>query len=373
MKRWLPFALMLSGCVMLPLAAPRVPAVHTDAAAPPADSRYRDYRGVIHVHTAYSDGTGTYATIGRIAARQGLDFLLVTDHNTLQPLRDGKEGWYPSATASPRTLVLAGEEVSAPDGHVLALGVTEPVNRGQSSQAMIEAITRQGGLAFLAHPHYGRRPWTNWAVSGYTGLELYNTVEDAGADRWARLALVGLLAAPDDFYRSLIRRPSETLARWDALLARGGRLTGIGAVDAHGLRMAPYRMLFQTVRTHLLMPELSKAAILEALRAGHAYFALELSGDAAGFVFRAEAGGATAGIMGDAVALRSGLTLLIFTPATAQVRLFKDGAPVEERRAQTWRYPVAAPGVYRVEAELHGRFWIASNPIYVRAAGASVP
>ena len=129
---------------------------------------------------------------------------------------------------------------------------------------------------------------------------------------------------------------------------------------------APYQALFKTVRTHLLMAELSKAAILNALRAGHAYLAADTVGDATGFVFRAESGDHITGIMGDEITWQPGLTLLMHAPTKARLRLFKDGALVEERRAQTWRYAVESPGIYRVEADLRRQFWIAANPIYVR-------
>ena len=367
--------LLAQGCAIAPIAAPRVPPVHGGVAPPTADARFHDYRGVIHIHTTYSDGTGTFEEIGRIAQRQGLDFLITTDHNTLQPLVDGKEGWYPSTDASPRTLVLAGEEVSAPEAHVLAIGVTQSVDRDQSTQQIIDAIQRQGGLAFLAHPQYRRRPVTNWQVHDYTGLEVYNFVEDAERTPKLQQTVVGLLAHPDAFYHSMIRRPQQTLARWDALLAAGRHVVGIGAVDAHGvrlgrLRVVPYDVLFKTVRTHLLMPALSKPMILEALRAGHAYLSIDLLGDATGCVFRAEADGRAVGIMGDAVPLTPGLTLLIYAPTTAQWRLFKDGRLVETRRAQVWRYPVDAAGVYRVEADLHRQCWIIANPIDVRQAAS---
>ena len=365
-------ALAASGCAIAPIAAPRVPQVHGSVAPPPADTRYHDFRGVIHIHTTYSDGTGTFEELGRIANRQGLDFLIVTDHNTLQAFLDGKEGWYPTDTASPRTLVLANAEISAPDAHVLAIGITTPVDRNQSTQAIIDAIERQGGLAFLAHPQYRKRPVAHWDVHGYTGLEVYNVVEDVERVPKLQHALVGLLAHPDAFYRSLLRRPTATLARWDTLLTGGQHVVGIGSVDAHGLqwfrlRIAPYGVLFKTVRTHLLMPELSKPAMLDALRAGHAYCSMELLGDATGFSFYAETDGRTLGIMGDIVKLEPDLALVIYAPTMARLRLFKDGQLLETRQTQLWRYPVTQPGVYRVEADLHRQFWIASNPIFVHA------
>ena len=376
---WLSLAVVAvfnGGCALLPISGSRVPAVRGDAAPPAADANLHEYRGVIHIHTTYSDGTGTYAEIIRTARQQRLDFLIVTDHNTLQAFDEHREGWYPpEATASTddgRTLVLANDEISAPDGHVVAIGVTQPVSRDQSSQAIIDAIEQQGGLAFLAHPHYARKPWTNWSVQRYTGMEIYNFAEDAATQHKLLLVLRGMACTPDAFYRRLIRRPTWNLAQWDRLLSEGGRIVGIGSADAHGLRplrlrLAPYDLLFRTIRTHVLAPELSRARLLEALRAGHAYAALDLLGDATGFVFRAEAGdGHVAAQMGDQMAWAPNLSLVIYTPTTAELRLMRDGQLIGTRRAQQWRHRLDAPGVYRLEVFLHHRFWIASNPIYVR-------
>ena len=53
-----------------------------------------EYVGVVHVHSIYSDGTGTIPEIAKAASELGLDFVMMTDHNTLKPKHDGFEGWY---------------------------------------------------------------------------------------------------------------------------------------------------------------------------------------------------------------------------------------------------------------------------------------
>jgi len=64
-----------------------------------------EYIGVLHVHSRYShDGRGTIEEIAAAAARAGARVAFLTDHNTLAPLLEGKEGWYGS------TLVLVGAE-----------------------------------------------------------------------------------------------------------------------------------------------------------------------------------------------------------------------------------------------------------------------
>lgn len=42
-----------------------------------------EYVGNLHIHTRYSDGSGSVSQVLRAGRRAGLDFLVVTDHRTL--------------------------------------------------------------------------------------------------------------------------------------------------------------------------------------------------------------------------------------------------------------------------------------------------
>ena len=44
-----------------------------------------DYRGIIHCHSTYSDGTGDMEEIGKAANDAGLDFVMMTDHDQMKP------------------------------------------------------------------------------------------------------------------------------------------------------------------------------------------------------------------------------------------------------------------------------------------------
>src|SRR5690606_39746886 len=80
--------------------------------------RVFDKAGVIHVHTRYSDGAGSVRAVARAAVRAGVDFVVVTDHDTLAGLRRGEDGWYDrlgrptGAPGAARTLVVIGQEIS---------------------------------------------------------------------------------------------------------------------------------------------------------------------------------------------------------------------------------------------------------------------
>src|SRR5688500_14532422 len=75
----------------------------------PADdvpSPWRELSGAVHIHSTYSDGAGDIPTVMDAAKEAGVDFVLLTDHNTQQPLRDGWEARYPDTP-----LLLIGTEV----------------------------------------------------------------------------------------------------------------------------------------------------------------------------------------------------------------------------------------------------------------------
>ncbi len=364
--------LVMTGCSALTHIQRHVPTTAEVAASTDhLDDGYVDRVGVLHVHTTYShDAHGTFEDAVRVANGQRLDYLIITDHNTLGALRDGKQGWHGA------TLVLVGMEVSTRSGHYLAFNVSQEINfRKLTTQEIIDEVNRQGGFGFIAHPYFKRGRWRDWTVTGITGIEAYNAAHDTLDENRLRLALWTLTAPAEPFYYSILDRPYDPLAKWDELIRQRGRMVGIGATDAHefhvlGLKFAPYEVMFQLVRTHLLTGPgtLTAEQVYGALQKGHAYLAIELLAEAKGFRFMATRGNAVVGIMGDAVPLSSELQLSISLPAPAEVTLMKDGRPLATITGQMWKIPVTAPGAYRVEAMRHGKPWIIANPIYITPA-----
>ncbi len=340
---------------------------------------WHDKAGVIHVHSRYSDGKGTVQDVIRAANKAGLDFLILTDHDTLAPLRDGWEGWHG------RTLLLVGTEVSPDDGnHYLGLGIREEVSRDVPPAEYIRAIADQGGLGFIAHPDYPPKsqyplklfPWHDWSVRGYTGLEIWTYTVDWLTGVTSVWRLLRALIAPQWFADGPF---PETLARWDALCqaawAEGRRVVGIGSQDAHGI-LYSYRRMFRAVRTHILIaggwrgdPEMDKALVLEALGAGRCYVANDLLQDASGFRFHAERGSRTAP-MGASLAVGGGAWLRVQAPVRCRLTLRTPAGVVAEAEGETLEHRVTEPGVYRVEARLlrrgAWRAWVFANPVYLR-------
>jgi len=340
---------------------------------------YTRLAGVVHVHTTASDGTGSPQQVAAEAEALGLGFLVLTDHNTL----DGKdaEGYHGS------TLVLVGVEASTQSGHLLGLGIPDPVFRfsGDAADAL-DDVRLLGGAAFAAHPESRRTDfrWTGWDLAGPWGLELLNgdsQWRDAGRPALVKAALSYFL---NPRYALLLSSsgPEAVLRRWDALLVARD-VPGIAGADAHARIMlgkklaAPipsYAAMFGLARNHILLDAPLEGDItrdgprvVEALARGRGYVAVDGLAPADGFSFVAESG-ATRRTMGDTVAPAPGLRLRAGGPAPrgAVFTLLRDGREAGRAEGSVGLDEVPA-GVYRVEVRVPGWDfpWVISNPIYV--------
>ena len=348
----------------------------------------------IHAHTRFSDGRGTHRDIARAALQAGLDAVIVTDHNVWV---QGIEGYH--RREGRRVLLLVGEEVhdrtrQPQKNHLLVLGAgKEMAAYAAEPQALLRAVQRQQGLAFLAHPvdwasRLAGEPaieWVNWDVSGYTGLEIWNALSEFKGHLKTPLHALffGLL-----FHQVAVAPYPATLQKWDELLAAGRRVAAIGGADAHANRyglgplrvtLFPYEKHFRAITTHLFLPEPlnghlehDRRLIYHALREGRGFVANDLPASARGFRFRATGHGKEA-IAGERLPLDGGVTLKVALPRKAECRLVRHGQVVQRwRRHDVCTLTVTQPGAYRVEAYLHAwgrrRGWIFSNPIYVTRA-----
>ena len=365
-------ACSFAGCAVVgPISQGVPPSRHRTVE--PLEDGYGDIAGVIHVHTdGYShDADGKMADAIRVANAQGLDYLIITEHGTLQPLRDGWQGRHGAV------LVLIGMEISTVSGHYVALNVTKEINpHGLTAQQVIDAVNRQGGFGFIAHPYFKKRRWTDWTVQGFTGIEVYNVAHDAMDENRLRIAMWSVALPADPVYLSILDRPYDPLAKWDELIREQGKIVGIGSTDAHevhiaGVKLAPYEMMFKMIRTHLLLPhgaEVDAQTVYAALRQGHAYLSIDLVRDARGFTFMADDGRQVLGIMRHEVVLTPGLRLTAVLPGPADLSLFRNGERIAQTTDRIWHVQIDKPGAYRLEAMRHARPWIFSNPIYVKAA-----
>ena len=365
--------------------------------APPSEvpSAWRDLRGALHVHTNYSDGASDVPTVLQAARDAQVDFVLLCDHNTLRPLRDGWEEKFPE-----KPWLLIGTEVTVAGGaFLLALDMPpgyEPVKNVPAQEA-IDAVRRENGLPLVSLPYDVKHPWLDWNTTGYEGLEVLNlsTVARAHINLLSVTWLLtiwrtgGTMAA----MRALVTRPDASLARWDALMQHGTRrMVGIGALDAHALMkigkkkypIPSYADSFRAATTHVLIPDTSpsppKRAIYDALREGRCYFSYDCLGDPTGFSFTMDSGHELA-VMGEVLPMASdgariNARIVEDADTNVLVRVLHNGKIIAAGARGHVSCSVKEAGAYRIEAYRYSaragaffwgiRPWIFTNPIYAR-------
>lgn len=361
----------------------------------PESDPFADYAGVFHVHTALGGHSeGRPEEVVAAARAGGLAFVVMTEHpapgadTAAATLRGTHEG----------VIFLNGSELVARGGERLFVvpGFDPPAPDALPYQELINRARAAGRLAVVAYPERVR----DWGVRGFDGLEVYNLYTNAQRINYARLLFDGLWsysAHPDLLFATFYERPDDNLRRWDELNAAGvARHAALAGNDAHanvgfdveypggageklfGVRLDPYERSFSVVRNHVVLRKgepLTAASLLEALRAGRAYIAFALFGDAGGFRFEAE-NGAGLRTMGEELSLAEGgaVRLRARAPVACRFRFLRDGQLLHEVEGVAEHELTAErPGAYRVEVYLKhpGGFlerepWIISNPIYVR-------
>jgi hypothetical protein len=345
------------------------------------------YRGDLHMHTGHSDGTcpsqggamvpcPVFRTLEAAAAR-GLDFVAVTDHNTVSQDQDLRE----LQPYFDRLLLIPGLEVTTFRGHANVFGVTEPIDfRAVSAgprglDAVLAQVARAGGLIAVNHPAL---------PSGEACMGCGWTVPDTDFHRIQAVEVIngGAVAIMGGVADS----PLSGLAFWQARLNAGDRLTAIGGSDNHAPAMDLARPGSVGSPTTVVWAEnLSERAILAAIRAGHVFVDVEGSRDRL-IEVDATAGARTA-MMGDGLAAPVG-TVVEFVVhgvhlAGDRWTMIEDGRAaaglVGAFAAADEHADVSLPSDgarhwVRVEVRsAEGRLLLIGNPIYLNAAGPQPP
>jgi hypothetical protein len=332
------------------------------------------FRGDLHMHTAHSDGQcpsqsgkmvpcPLFFTVDA-AARRGLDFIAITDHNAtshydamreLQPYFD-------------KVLLIPGREITTFQGHINFLGTTDFLEFRLGSSAvpdlntLLRSADRLGALTSINHPSSpsgeicmgcGWTPATPVDMSLLTAVEAVN----GGSEQH------GLSDIPF----------------WNRQLDRGCRLTGIGGSDNH----RPLQPLDETgsigsPTTVVYAADLSVPAILAGIRAGHVFLdvegtrdrLLELTAHAQGL--EAHAGDTLQAASGEAVHFE----LHVAGAVGGKVRWIEGGREVPNAGSteitsadQTFPMTWTSDGLqhwFRAEVtDRDGKLWLLGNPVYL--------
>ncbi|HVT69172.1 MAG TPA: CehA/McbA family metallohydrolase, partial [Trebonia sp.] len=137
-------------------AAPPVPADRPARRALPAPPGLTWLAGDLHAHTFHSDGVMSVAELAAFAAERGLDFLAVTDHNTVS-----HHAFLGPASARYGVTLLPGQEVTRDLGHAGVLGDTGWIDFREPASAWLSAAESRGGLMSVNHPFGGASSWVH--------------------------------------------------------------------------------------------------------------------------------------------------------------------------------------------------------------------
>jgi hypothetical protein len=315
--------------------------------------------------------------------------MIVTDHNNTEAIRDGKEGIYD------KTLVLTGVESTRPEGYLLGLGIADyRIVRSDPTETFLAEVEEQGGFAVMAHARNSHWPWKGPVDARMAGIEIIDFADQIYDASLASKVMAALSFPVNRLYAylSLYHRPHSVIALWDAVSAQRP-FVGIFASDIHQ-NLKIFRKRFKFPKAKDLMPfafnhliatqalsgdfRADRETVYTAIRAGHLFMAIDLLGDARGFLFsaRQESG---LGIMGDV--LKAGEKTLftvalpdIDCPRKLHVDVYRDGKKLFSRPACPFQFQSSLPGAYRVEVVVNipnfwgwgrGVTWIYSNPIHL--------
>lgn len=201
------------------------------------------YRGELHCHTHHSDGDSSPGEVIAAAAALGLDFLAITDHNTISHLAEL------AALGPQKPILIPGFEVTTYRGHWNVWGPETWIDfRALTPERMAQTLDDAVGRGYLTscnHPRTFGPPWQFGQVEGYHCVEVWN--------------------GPWQLFNH------EALAFWEARLRRGERLVAVGGSDAHFLKQEHIARL-GTPTTWIYCPgEPTAAGLLAGLRAGHVF------------------------------------------------------------------------------------------------------
>jgi hypothetical protein len=147
-------ALSASGVSLGMSGAPGAPAERPGRRVLPAGPGRTWLAGDLHAHTVHSDGALTVAELAALAVERGLDFLAVTDHNTVSHHRS-----LASASAAYGITLVPGQEVTTARGHAGVLGDTGWIDFRLPADGWLTAAERGGGLMSVNHPFGGDVSW----------------------------------------------------------------------------------------------------------------------------------------------------------------------------------------------------------------------
>lgn len=338
------------------------------------------FHGDFHMHALHSspDGPG-HAQVVEHAQQVGLDFLPITEYVTTWH----HETWGTVAAANPGVIVWPGREVITYTGHAIILGETPSSVEYRSGWRQItmaeiqRAALADGALFGIAHPTIFPEPigdLCRGCHADYLGdidLDAVTTIE--------------VLTGPVSYDASYLGGPAvgpaiefpfmqTAIDLWESMLLAGHRVTAVSGsdakqVDGHGVNA-----------TAVHANELSRPALIEALRHQRAYVKTRGVADSPVLDLTATDGTETVMIGGTLVAEVATLSITLEGAVGQVIDVIRNGLSITAVPVLTDPFTVEIPMIrgpdegplgtfYRVDVrdlvDLTPIRTIVSNPIWI--------
>lgn len=206
------------------------------------------YRGDLHGHTLHTDGEWDVPDLVAHARAAHMDFITLSDHNTISPLAEM------DSLSAPDLLTMGGMELTTFHGHALALGLRQwvdwRVRPGRGMADIAAEVMRLGGTFIIAHPLSPGDPVCTGCTWEYEEMMpgTARVVEIWNGTYW-------------NFYSQ------DGLELWYRWLNAGYRMAATSGMDIH----RPLAPDMEYPLDVVYADTLSEAAVLRAVRAGRLY------------------------------------------------------------------------------------------------------
>lgn len=239
------------------------------APSPPLEVGARWYAGDFHVHSRDSgDARPPLDEIAEFARAKGLDFVEISDHNTVSQL----DFFADAQSRHPDLLFVPGVEYTTYDGHANGVGATGWVDHkiglpGVTIESAAKAFADQGAILSINHP---KLDLGNACIGCAWAHDL--APERVGA---VEIATGGLKQT----FGGLFTWPA--IAFWDELCGRGLHIAAIGGSDDHraGVDLGTFQSPIGDPTTMVLAEELSVSGLLQGIRNGRTVVKLQGADD----------------------------------------------------------------------------------------------
>jgi hypothetical protein len=231
----------------------------------------RWYQGDLHVHSEQSgDANASLMQIANFAKSRGLDFVAVSDHNTI-----AQHGLIATAQKQlSNFLLLRSVEITTYRGHGNALGVSSYVDhrvgftaasgsvKVPSAATIIDDVVAQGGIFSINHPELR------------LGNDCIGCAWDHADTPWNKVAGIEVLTGPYDVGEVVFTPP--TIERWDEQENAGHQTAALGGSDDHrgGTETSATKSPIGSPTTVVYADNLSEAGIIAAIKAKRTFVKL---------------------------------------------------------------------------------------------------